>query len=234
MRKHLGGRSWNIFRLAGLDLDLEDGWPHIIGAALALAFAGDEQLVGGSIRRCGGLLVNGSVTSVLLADAAGEPCALLPPAVERVTPAGRIAMRELVTSGVALEPLAPFTQPITAEGVDATACGDDLQIFVDEATNPDWASTATAYRIWADDVAPLAQMLGADPQVITVDPATTVLVRSQVISGGGLPTASERLRVSSAHIRTASSAPDVGLLPIPESTTGRLRSLTELLGELYR
>jgi hypothetical protein len=195
----------------------------------------EEQLVGGSIRRCGGQLVNGSVTSVLIANAAGEPCALLPPALERVTPAGRIAMRELVTSGVALEPLLPYTEPISAQSVDASAaCGDDIQIFIDEATDPDWASTATAYRIWADDVAPLAQMLGADPLMTTVDPATTVLVRSQVISGGGLPTASERLRVSSAHIRTVSSAPDIGLLPIPESTTGRLRSLTELLGELYR
>lgn len=194
----------------------------------------EEQLVGGAIRRCGSQLLNGSVSSVLIANAAGEPCAVLPPAVERVTPAGRAAMRELVTSGVALEPL-PYTEPIVAQGVDvSSACGDGIQIFVDEENNPDWVATATGYRIWADDVAPLAQLLGAEPQATTVDPATTALVRSEVVSGGGLPAAFERLRVASAHLRTASSAPDVGLLPIPESTAGRLRSLTELLRELYR
>jgi len=195
----------------------------------------NAQLVDGAIRRCGERLANNSVNSVLIADANGAPCALLPPAVESVTNAGLAAMRSLVTSGVLPDPTAPLTEPIVAVSVDVSAaCGDQPQVSVDAETNPEWATTAISYRIWADDVAPLAQLLGADPRSISVDGATTVLVRSQEISGGGLPTSFERLRVSSAHLRTASTAPDVGLLPLANSTTSRLRSLAELLGELYR
>ena len=195
----------------------------------------DEQLVEGPIRRCGNSLVNSSVSSVLIADVDGAPCALLPPALERVTDRGRDAFRNLVTNGVALQSAIPLTEPIVTTAVDVTdACGDEVQVFVEAEANPEWVPTATAYRILADDVAPLAQLLGADPQVIEVDGGTTILVRSREVSGGGLPSAFERLRVSSAHLRTASTAPDLGLLPIPDSTAGRLRSLTELLGELYQ
>ncbi len=195
----------------------------------------DERLIEGAIRRCSDGLVNSSVSSVLIANVDGVPCALLPPATERVTEAGRAAFRNLVENGVALEPAIPLTEPITTNAIDVSdTCGDEVQVFVDAEANPDWASTAMAYRILADDVAPLAQLLGADPQTVDVDGATTVLVRSQEISGGGLPSAFERLRVSSAHLRTASTAPDLGLLPIPDSTAARLRNLTELLGELYQ
>lgn len=195
----------------------------------------DEQLVDGAVRRCGNELANNSVSSVLVADANGAPCALLPPAVERATAAGHAAMRNLVANGVAPDATELLTEPISPVSVDVRdACGDNVQVFVDAEANPEWVSTAIAYRVWADDVLPLAQLLGAAPSDVAVDSATTLLVRSQEVSGGGLPAAFERLRVSSAHLRTASTAPEVGLLPIPDSAAGRLRSLTELLGELYQ
>lgn len=207
----------------------------VTGLPVGVGVCPGEELVEGSLRRCGDQVANSSVTSALVGDTNGVPCALLPPAIERVTDAGRAAMRDLVTSGVVPDPLTPLTEPITARPVDIREdCGDDVQVFVDADLNPEWASTAIAYRLWADDVLPLAQLLGADRVGVTVDRETTMLVRSQEIAGGGLPTAFERLRVSSAHLRTPSTAPDVGLLPVSDATAGRLRSLTELLGELYR
>lgn len=203
----------------------------VVSPAVGPAECPSEQLVSGPIRRCGIELVNGSKTAVLIADADGAPCAVVPSASERLTPPGHSALAALIGASepVPTVPLVEGPFPGRADGSD---CGVNPQAFVDD---PQWTNTVVAYRIWADEVLPLARLMGSPTTLgdIDVGDATTSLVTSREIAGEGVPSPRERLRVAAGFLQAPGTAPALELLPLPESAIRRVRNLSDMLVGVY-
>lgn len=209
----------------------------LISAVDAGAACPDGITLAGPITRCGDTVHNTSSAAVLIADGEGQPCALVPGATQKPSDAGRQALQALIADGVPVDPAAALVDPAQPGTAPLGACGELPQVFVESTQNPLWATSATQFTAWADDITPIARILGADiadTPFPTVNPDTMTLLRSQATGGPGTPTPAERVRAIASTLQVPQTATQRGLLPLTNDAVARLQGLTDLLAGVFQ
>ncbi|MEM7094140.1 MAG: hypothetical protein AAF567_14130 [Actinomycetota bacterium] len=190
----------------------------------------DNVAISGALSRCGTQLLNAATDSLLVAGADGAPCALVPPITEIPTAGASAAIVAVIARAevTAAELGTVVADPGTTDG---SGCGDEPRLVVEN--DPTWIATSTAFRMWADDAASLARYLGSAGASIDTNERARSLLLGRASFDDGTPSAGERLRAAVRENAAATSAGDLGILPLSADAAARLDQLANVLEAVY-
>lgn len=211
----------------------------VAAAAKTEPSCADAEALGGSLIRCPGSdsLQNLGRRAQAVFDEAGQFCAIVSAATERVSDQARGALGQLVSGGVGLPNALDAGHTVTPGEADVgSACGSKPRAVVDSVANPDWEAQAGRMETWIDDAAPLAWALGAavdhtDDLDVSVDLDERLAATGSIVSGS--PSVGDRFRAATTVLKTPDLVGEFGLaVPIGEAVVA-IEKLAGTLGGLY-